>query len=62
MTAQEAAEVPLVVTIRRGLTNWVIVEGSHEIKTPWRESADAISVVTWVKTNTGGKTKVRVEV
>lgn len=39
---------------------WSIVQGSHNIPTPWRDTADAVAVVTWLKTKMGGTAKVQV--
>jgi hypothetical protein len=40
---------------------WSIVQGSHNIPTPWRDTADAVSVVTWIKAKMGGQVKVHVQ-
>ncbi len=55
---------PVDVLIRRNalVRRWVIVAGSHESPTPWTDSADAVSVVLWIKARANGSVKVRVEV
>lgn len=52
-----------VITITRDWQShtWAIVQGSHNIPTPWADTADAVSVVTWLKTKTGGTAKVQVQ-
>jgi hypothetical protein len=54
---------PVDVLIRRNslVHRWVIVAGSHELPTPWVDSADAVSVITWIKTRANGRVVVRVE-
>jgi hypothetical protein len=54
---------PVEVLIRRNplVHRWVIVAGSRELQTPWVDSADAVSVITWIKTGANGCVLVRVE-
>ena len=40
---------------------WVILQGAHKSETPWSDSADAISVVTWIKTRAGGPVNIRIQ-
>ena len=51
------------VVIRRDaiLHRWVIVNGAHNSQTPWSDNADAISVVTWIKSRAGGPVRVSVD-
>jgi hypothetical protein len=51
------------VVIRRDamLHRWVIVNGAHHSQTPWSDNADAISVVTWIKSKANGPVKVSVD-
>jgi hypothetical protein len=51
------------VVIRRDgiLHRWVIVNGAHNSQTPWSDNADAISVVTWIKSKASGPVRVTVD-
>jgi hypothetical protein len=40
---------------------WVILQGTHKSETPWADSADAVSVVTWIKTKAGGPVRIRIQ-
>jgi hypothetical protein len=56
-------ETQTEVVIRRDamLHRWVIVTGAHNSQTPWSDNADAISVVTWIKSNANGPVRVTVD-
>ena len=51
------------IIIRRDaiLHRWVIVNGAHNSQTPWSDNADAVSVVTWIKSRANGPVKVSVD-
>jgi hypothetical protein len=51
------------VVIRRDamLHRWVIVNGARNSQTPWSDDADAVSVVTWLKSRASGPVTVRSE-
>ncbi|MBV8356334.1 MAG: hypothetical protein JO189_00145 [Deltaproteobacteria bacterium] len=40
---------------------WTMAVGSHWVPLPWKETADAVSVVLWVKEQTNGIIAVKVE-
>lgn len=40
---------------------WVILQGTHKSETPWSDSADAVSVVTWIKAKAGGPVNIRIQ-
>ncbi len=56
-------EQPPEVAIKRDLPShrWAIVLGSHLKLTPWEDTADAVSVIMWIKTNANGAVNLRVE-
>jgi hypothetical protein len=56
-------ETQTEVVIRRDarLHRWVIVNGAHNSQTPWSDNADAVSVVTWLKSKASGPVKVSVD-
>jgi hypothetical protein len=51
------------VSIRRDTLahRWVILQGTHKSETPWSDSADAVSVVAWIKTKAGGPVNIRIQ-
>jgi hypothetical protein len=59
MNSEKAPEV----SIRRDTLahRWVIMQGTHKSETPWADSADAVSVVTWIKTKAGGPVNIRIQ-
>ena len=59
MKSEETPEV----SIRRDTLErrWVILQGTHKSETPWSDSADAVSVVTWIKTKAGGPVNIRIQ-
>jgi hypothetical protein len=60
---KEEMETQTEIVIRRDaiLHRWVIVNGAHHSQTPWSDNADAISVVTWIKSKANGPVKVNVD-
>ncbi|MBV8357375.1 MAG: hypothetical protein JO189_05495 [Deltaproteobacteria bacterium] len=40
---------------------WAMAIGGHWVPLPWKETADAVSVVLWVKERTNGTVAVNVE-
>jgi hypothetical protein len=40
---------------------WAMAIGSHWVPLPWVETADAVSVVLWVKERTDGTAPISVE-
>ena len=38
---------------------WAMAVGDHWVPLPWRETADAVSVVLWVKEQTDGAAQVQ---
>jgi hypothetical protein len=59
MKSEETPEV----SIRRDTLEhrWVILQGTHKSETPWSDSADAVSVVTWIKAKAGGPVNIRIQ-
>jgi len=41
--------------------SWAIAVGDHWVALPWKETADAVSVVLWVKERTEGTMQEHVE-
>ena len=52
-----------VVHVKRDWTmhSWAMAVGDHWVALPWKETADAVSVVLWVKERSGGAVRVHVE-
>jgi len=61
MAIPKRPEVEICIRRNSQLHAWMIVQGSHEIPTPWLDTADCIKVATWVKSKADGPVKVRVE-
>jgi hypothetical protein len=40
---------------------WAVAVGDHWVQLPWKETADAFSVVLWIKEQTDGAAQVQVE-
>ena len=40
---------------------WAMAVGGHWVPLPWKESADAVSVVLWLKEQTNGVVAVKIE-
>jgi hypothetical protein len=54
--------IPEVLIRRDTLAHrWVILQGTHKSETPWSDSADAVSVVTWIKAKAGGPVHIRIQ-
>jgi hypothetical protein len=54
--------IPEVLIRRDTLAHrWVILQGTHKSETPWSDSADAVSVVTWIKAKEGGPVHIRIQ-
>ena len=52
-----------VVRLKRDsiIHSWEMAVGDHWIPLPWKETADAVSVVLWVKERSKGAVQVHVE-
>jgi hypothetical protein len=52
-----------IIRLKRDSTThtWTIAVGGHWVTLPWSETADAVSVVMWVKARTDGTAKVSIE-
>ena len=52
-----------VIRVKRDsiMHSWAIAVGDHWVALPWKETADAVSVVLWVKERTEGTMQVHVE-
>jgi hypothetical protein len=52
-----------VIRVKRDwiMHSWAMAVGDHWIPLPWKETADAVSVVLWVKERSGGAVQVHVE-
>ncbi len=52
-----------VVHVRRDsiMHSWVLAVGDHWERLPWKETADAVCVMLWVKEHSDGTAQVRVE-
>jgi hypothetical protein len=52
-----------VIHVRRDaiIHSWAMAVGDHWVPLPWKETADAVSVVLWVKEQTNGTARVQVE-
>jgi hypothetical protein len=52
-----------VIHVRRDATihSWAMAVADLWVPLPWKETADAVSVVLWVKEQTGGVAQVQVE-
>jgi hypothetical protein len=52
-----------VVRVKRNwvMHSWAMAVGDRWVALPWKETADAVSVVLWVKERTDGAVQVRVE-
>ncbi len=52
-----------VIRVRRDsiIHMWAVAVGDHWVPLPWKETADAVSVVLWVKEQTDGAAQVQVE-
>jgi hypothetical protein len=52
-----------VIHVRRDslIHSWAMAVGDHWVPLPWKETADAVSVVLWVKEQTDGAARVQVE-
>lgn len=52
-----------VIRVRRDsiMHSWALAIGDHWVPLPWKETADAVSVMVWVKEHSDGTAQVRVE-
>ena len=52
-----------VIHVRRDsiIHSWAMAVADHWVPLPWKETADAVSVVSWVKEQTDGAARVQVE-
>ena len=41
--------------------SWAMAVGGHWVPLPWKDTADAVSVVLWIKERAGGAVRVNVE-
>jgi hypothetical protein len=51
-----------VIRVKRDwiMHSWAMAVGDHWMPLPWKETADAVSVVLWVKERTDGAVQVQV--
>jgi hypothetical protein len=40
---------------------WTMAVGAHWIALPWADTADAVTVVTWIKGRTDGRVKISID-
>jgi len=40
---------------------WTMAVAGHWVVLPWADTADAVSVVTWLKGRTGGSAKIKID-
>jgi hypothetical protein len=52
-----------VIRVKRDwiMHSWAMAVGDHWMPLPWKETADAVSVVLWVKERSDGAVQVHVE-
>jgi len=52
-----------VIRVKRDsiMHSWAIAVGDHWVALPWKETADAVRVVLWVKERTEGTMRIHVE-
>ena len=52
-----------VIRVRRDsiMHAWALAVADHWVPLPWKETADAVSVMLWVKEHSDGTAQVRVE-
>ncbi len=52
-----------VIRVKRDsiMHSWAIAVGDHWVALPWKETADAVSVMLWIKEHSDGTAQVRVE-
>ena len=52
-----------VIRVRRDsiMHSWALAVGDHWVRLPWKETADAVCVMLWLKEHSDGTAQVRVE-
>ena len=63
MNASDAFEQQEVIRVKRdSLTHsWTVAVGGHWVPLPWKDTADAVRVVLWIKERAGRAVAVSVE-
>ena len=52
-----------VIHVKRDsrMHSWMLAVGGHWVPLPWKDTADAVSVVLWIKEQTGSRIPVSIE-